>query len=158
MSTGLELIPAAGLAGRLFGVRGRARRRKEIAERCHGVLVFERRSSNEALWECIGQELPGWNFSRVIPPLTMHRLEECLGELDPTKAAAATHTEAVRSDMRAVVNDLYHLLVAPDYVTRGCRRLRHIYVVRRQIGFSRWERVFFGVVIVLIAVLEVVTL
>lgn len=123
------------------------------------LLGFENGSSDKALWGRLRQELPEWVFSGVIPPLTIHRLEECLGVLDPTKRAAATTTKRVRADMHAVLDDLYHLLIGTDAITRMVRQLRHIWLVRGQVGFPRWERgVLAGVAVVAIVEFAVVAL
>jgi hypothetical protein len=133
----------ARLAGTLVRPRGRARARLEIARRCHGLRTFEAEASDVEVWSRLGDELPEWVYSRVVGPVTVDRLNECLKKLDPTKSPASAETKAARIAMRSVLDGLYDVLISSFAITRGARDVRHTFRVRRQtrrgLGFAPWE-------------------
>jgi hypothetical protein len=78
-------------------------------------------ASDSDLWIRLGETIPAWAESGLVPPVTVDRFRKCLRQLDPTDAASETRKEA-RRVLRARLNDLYDVMIEPDWFNRGARQ------------------------------------
>jgi hypothetical protein len=132
----------------LLSRKRRLQQRVHVAKRVHAMRALEVGAEDVSLWDRLSDELPEWAYSGVVGPVTVDRLHQCLGELDPRTQVEPGRRKRARASVRSILDDLYRVLIISDPITRWSRDLGHVLRVRRQtrggMGFAPWEWVVLG--------------
>ena len=81
--------------------------------------------SDSELWDRLGSELAEWAHSGVVAPVTVDHLFACLRDLDPRPTSERVEQGAARRALESSLDELYHVLISSDSITREVRQLRH---------------------------------
>lgn len=98
--------------------------RVAVAQRVQAVQTFSISASDSDLWDRLRAELPEWSHSRVVPPVTIDRLERISMDLDLEESRDQAQREKAREDLRSVLMGLYRVLISSDPPTRHWREFR----------------------------------